>query len=155
MSGRFWNSEFGANIKAAVIGWAVTMVCTLLLAALLLVLSALTSESDGFASALVLVAIVAGLAVLFLAGFVCSRFAASRSAVWMLIALLLLPSLVQNRWGNPWVTIHGTGGLPMDGLDVVVGVVGTVIGGIFAWVVGILPVVAGANYEERRRIASR
>lgn len=155
MAGRFWNCRLGANIKAAVIGWIVTTVCTLLLAALLIAISALTSESDGFASALVFVAFVASLAVLFLAGFVCSRFSASRSAVWILIALLLLPSLVQNRWGNPWVSVHGTGGLPMDGLDVVLGVVGTVIGGIFTWLVGILPVVAGANYEERRRMASR
>ena len=155
MSSRFRGSDLAANIKAAVIAWVVAMGCSLLLAALLLALSALASGSDSLATVLIFGAFVASLAVLFLAGFVCSRFAASRLAVWTLIVLLLLPGLLRNQWGSPWVSVGGGAGLSLDGLGVVTRLIGETIGAIFTWLVGILPVLAGAGYEEKRRFASR
>ena len=150
----FRGSDLGTNIKAAVIAWVVATVGSLLLAALLIALSALTSGSDSFAGVWIFAAFVASLAILFLAGFVCSRFAAGRVAVWMLIVLLLLPGLLRNEWGNPWFTVGGAG-LSLEGLGLVRGLLGVTMGAIFTWLVGILPVLAGAGYEERRRIASR
>ena len=151
MWSRFRDSDLGTNIKAAVIAWVVAMVCSLLPGALLVALGPFTSWSGRIASVWIFAAFAASLAILFLAGFVCSRLAASRLAVWILIALLLLPRLLQSQWGNPWVSFQG-GAQPTGGLRVVTGIT---VGAVVTWLVGILPVVAGAGFGERRRRASR
>ena len=150
---RFMDSDLGTNIKAAVIAWVVAMVCSSLLGALLVALGSFTSGSGRIASAWIFAAFAASLAILFLAGFVCSRFAAGRSAVWILIVLLLLPRLLQNEWGNPWISLGGPEW--SSGLSIVSGVFSITVGAVATWLVGILPVVAGAGFGERRRRASR
>ena len=148
MWSRFRDSDLGTNIKAAVIAWVATMACSLLLGALLVVLGPFTSWSGWVASVWIFAAFAAFLAILFLAGFVCSRLAASRLAVWILIALLLFPRLLQNEWGNPWISLGGPEW--SSGLSIVSGVFSIAFGAIMTWLVGILPVLAGAGYERRR-----
>ena len=154
MWSRFRDSDLGTNIKAAVIAWVVAMVCPLLLGALLVALAALMSGSGWLPSLLLFVGFAGSLAILFLAGLVCSRFAAGRSAVWILIILLLLPRVLQGEWGNPWISFGGPE-LSMRGLSSLSGVTGITFAAIMTWLVGILPVVAGAGFGERRRPASR
>jgi hypothetical protein len=151
MWSRFSGSGLGTNIKAAVIGWVVAMAGSLLLGALLFALGPFTSWSGRVVSVWIFAAFAASLAILFLAGFVCSRFAAGRAAVWILIVLLLLPRVLRNEWGNPWIHFQG-GAQQASGLRVVTGIT---VGAIVTWLVAILPVVAGAGFGERRRRASR
>lgn len=153
MWSRFSGSGLCTNIKAAVIAWIVAMVCSLLPLALLVALGPFTSWSGWVASVWIFAAFAAFLAILFLAGFVCSRLAASRLAVWILIVLLLLPRLLQNEWGNPWISLGGPEW--SRGLSIVSGVFSIAVGAIMTWLVGILPIVAGAGFGERRRRARR
>lgn len=48
----------------------------------------------------------------------------------MLIVLLLLPGLLRNRWGSPWVWIGGGEGLSLDGFGILLGLIGATPGAI-------------------------
>ncbi|WP_423930263.1 hypothetical protein [Candidatus Palauibacter sp.] len=149
------NSPLATNVLAAVVAWVAGMVAMLLLGGGLIVLAGLLGF-ERMSGLVVVIALVASLAILFGGGFVCSRLAASRAGVWILIALLILPGLFPGRGGSPFGLSFGGGDSVMTGWGgLLIGLVTLPLAILFAWLLTVLPVLAGANYEERRRTAAR
>ena len=150
-----FNSPLTRNVLAAVVSWIAVTVATLLMGGVLIRLVGLFGFGTS-AAWLILIAVLGYLAILFGGGFICSRLAASRAGVWLLIALLIVPQLLEGRWGSFFGGSFGVGDSVMGGLGgLLVQLVTLPVSLFLTWLLTILPVLAGANYEERRRRASR
>ncbi len=146
-------SPLARNVLAAVVSWIGVMVALLIAVGGLVLLAGplVFARAPGWVFAFVG---IASLAILFGAGFVCSRLAASRAGVWFLIALLLLPNLLRGRWGAS-ISLFGPGLGINDWGGLLAGLVVLPVAIAFVWLVTILPVLAGANFERNRRLAVR
>ncbi|WP_419941997.1 hypothetical protein [Candidatus Palauibacter sp.] len=146
------------NIVGAVVGYLVTLVPLLLGGALASIFSFSSSlRLEGVGWWLGISILLLGLALHFAGGFVSSRLAGSRAAAWILIALLVVPGLVQlgvsiSFFGNA----STPGGLGWAGIVALPALLfgGTAMILLYAGMVA-LPVLIGARYEEQRRWASR
>ena len=144
----WWKTPLAVNIRAAVITW-VAMAVTMLLSVGALVLFAGWFGIGTSAAWVWVIAVLGSLALYFCGGFLCSRLAESRAGVWFLIALLLLPPLLGDSAQVGVVNIRA----PSSGW--LVALIGIPFAVALSWLFTILPVLAGANYEERHRAASR
>lgn len=144
----WWKTPLAVNIRAAVITW-VAMAVTMLLFGGALVLFAGWFGINLSAAWVFVIALLGGLAVYFCGGFLCSRLAESRAGVWFLIALLILPPSLGDgsQVGPALIQAPSSGWLgALFALPFAI---------VLTWLLIILPVLAGANYEERHRAASR
>lgn len=152
MRWRGFTSPLATDAVAAVVAWIAVMAAMLIVGGGLLAIAGLLGfDTMGW---VLLIVVPGSLAILFGGGFICSRLSASRAGVWLLIALLVGPGLLGARWSNP-ISVQ-LGGSSISGWEeFLIGVVVLPVAIAFTWLATILPVLAGANYERRRRTAAR
>ena len=137
---------------AAVVAWMGIVIAMLVVGGSLLAIAGLLGFNT--MAWVLLIAVPCFLAILFGGGFICSRLAASRAGVWFLIALLIGPGLLGARWSNP-VSVQLGDSLMSGWGEFLLGLVISPVAFAFTWLLTILPVLAGANHERRRRTAAR
>ncbi|WP_419161687.1 hypothetical protein [Candidatus Palauibacter sp.] len=145
------------TIVGAVAGYLVILVSSFLVGAIASIFLSFSSlRLGGVGWWLAIPILLLGLALHFAGGFISSRLAGSRAAAWILIALLVVPGLVQMGVPISFGNASTPGGLGWAGIVALPALLfgGTAMILLYAGLVA-LPVLIGARYEEQRRWASR